>query len=130
MKIIPLDEKKRSRISRPASIFRCIRSSAAWASRRPNRRPLQQQSAMDHGRQHGQQGTRRGHDAVFAGARRGALFEVGDGHAAQGNGEVDITAIETSLIGTFQFIVRKDMQLNGRAPKPRRTTSRWVSTTI
>jgi acetamidase/formamidase len=41
----------------------------------------------------------------------GALFEVGDGHAGQGNGEVDITAMETSLIGTFQFIVRKDMHL-------------------
>src|SRR5437016_2918028 len=39
----------------------------------------------------------------------GALFEVGDGHAGQGDGEVDITALETSLIGTFQFIVRKDM---------------------
>lgn len=37
----------------------------------------------------------------------GALFEVGDGHANQGNGEVDITALETSLIGTFQFVVRK-----------------------
>jgi acetamidase/formamidase len=41
----------------------------------------------------------------------GALFEVGDGHAAQGNGEVDITALETSLWGKFQFIVRKDMHL-------------------
>ena len=41
----------------------------------------------------------------------GALFEVGDGHAGQGNGEVDITAMETSLIGTFQFTVRKDMHL-------------------
>jgi len=41
----------------------------------------------------------------------GALFEVGDGHAAQGDGEVDITALETSLIGKFQFIVRKDMHL-------------------
>src|SRR5499427_10101078 len=29
---------------------------------------------------------------------RGALFEVGDGHAAQGDGEVCITALETSLI--------------------------------
>ena len=37
----------------------------------------------------------------------GALFQVGDGHAAQGNGEVDITALETSLIGTFQFILHK-----------------------
>ncbi|HKX00767.1 MAG TPA: acetamidase/formamidase family protein [Bryobacteraceae bacterium] len=42
---------------------------------------------------------------------RGALFEVGDGHAGQGNGEVDITALETSLVGTFQFIVRKDLHL-------------------
>ncbi len=41
----------------------------------------------------------------------GALFEVGDGHAGQGDGEVDITAIETSLVGTFQFVVRKDMHL-------------------
>jgi acetamidase/formamidase len=42
---------------------------------------------------------------------KGANFEVGDGHAGQGNGEVDITALETSLVGTFQFIVRKDMHL-------------------
>lgn len=42
---------------------------------------------------------------------RGALFLAGDGHAAQGNGEVDITALETSLVGTFQLIVRKDMRL-------------------
>ncbi len=41
----------------------------------------------------------------------GALFEAGDGHAAMGNGEVDITALETSLSGVFQFIVRHDMHL-------------------
>ena len=41
----------------------------------------------------------------------GALFEVGDGHAGQGNGEVDITALETMLTGTFQFIVHKDQHL-------------------
>jgi acetamidase/formamidase len=45
---------------------------------------------------------------VFA---AGANFEVGDGHAAQGNGEVVITALETSLTGVFQFIVRKDLHL-------------------
>jgi acetamidase/formamidase len=39
----------------------------------------------------------------------GALFVIGDGHAAQGNGEVDITAIETSLIGRLRFIVRQDL---------------------
>ncbi|WP_242139295.1 MULTISPECIES: acetamidase/formamidase family protein [unclassified Sphingomonas] len=37
----------------------------------------------------------------------GALFQVGDGHAAQGNGEVDITALETSLTGRLQFILHK-----------------------
>ncbi len=42
---------------------------------------------------------------------RGALFQAGDGHAGQGNGEVDITAMETALTGTFQFLVRKDMHL-------------------
>jgi acetamidase/formamidase len=41
---------------------------------------------------------------------KGALFEVGDGHAGQGNGEVDVTALETSLVGTLQFIVRKDLK--------------------
>ena len=42
---------------------------------------------------------------------KGALFQVGDGHAGQGDGEVDITAMETPLIGTFRFVVRKDMHL-------------------
>jgi acetamidase/formamidase len=41
----------------------------------------------------------------------GALFQVGDGHAGQGNGEVDITALETSLTGVFQFVARKDLHL-------------------
>ena len=41
----------------------------------------------------------------------GALFSVGDGHGAQGDGEVCITAIETGLIGTFRLSVREDMSL-------------------
>ncbi len=41
----------------------------------------------------------------------GALFEIGDGHGAQGDGEVDQTAIETSLRGRVQLSVRKDMKL-------------------
>ncbi|MEG3176425.1 acetamidase/formamidase family protein [Sphingomonas sp. RB3P16] len=48
----------------------------------------------------------------------GALFQVGDGHAAQGNGEVDITALETSLTGTLQFILHK----GDKAPYPRAET--------
>src|SRR3979409_1381757 len=42
----------------------------------------------------------------------GALFEIGDGHAAQGDGEVDQTAIETSLGGRLQLTARKGMALN------------------
>jgi acetamidase/formamidase len=42
---------------------------------------------------------------------RGALFEIGDGHVAQGDGEVDQTAIETSLRGRLQLTVRRDMKL-------------------
>jgi acetamidase/formamidase len=44
-------------------------------------------------------------------AAKGALFEAGDGHAAQGNGEVDITALETYLSGTFRFVVHKNRHL-------------------
>jgi acetamidase/formamidase len=42
---------------------------------------------------------------------RGALFLVGDAHAAQGNGEVDLAALETTLTGTFRLVVRKDLKL-------------------
>jgi len=41
----------------------------------------------------------------------GALFAVGDGHAAQGDGEVCVTAIETNLTGVFRFRVHKDKHL-------------------
>ena len=55
---------------------------------------------------------------------KGALFEVGDGHAAQGNGEVDITALETSLVGRLQFIVRHDLHLTWpRAETP----THWIA---
>jgi acetamidase/formamidase len=39
----------------------------------------------------------------------GGLFSCGDGHGAQGDGEVCVTAIETALQGTFQFILRDDL---------------------
>ncbi|MBL8136601.1 MAG: acetamidase/formamidase family protein [Acidobacteria bacterium] len=42
----------------------------------------------------------------------GALFAVGDGHAAQGDGEVSQTAIETSLRGRLRLTVRKGAPLN------------------
>lgn len=39
----------------------------------------------------------------------GGLFSCGDGHGCQGDGEVNVTAIETALQGTFEFIVRDDL---------------------
>lgn len=54
----------------------------------------------------------------------GALFSCGDGHGAQGDGEVCLTAIETALTGTFEFILRKDMRLT----MPRAETATHVIT--
>ncbi len=41
----------------------------------------------------------------------GALFSMGDGHAAQGDGEVCGTAIETPLHASVRFTVRKQMHV-------------------
>lgn len=41
----------------------------------------------------------------------GALFSIGDGHSAQGDGEINVTAIETSMNGTIEIKVRKDLKL-------------------
>ncbi|MBW4612347.1 MAG: acetamidase/formamidase family protein [Desmonostoc vinosum HA7617-LM4] len=41
----------------------------------------------------------------------GALFSIGDGHSAQGDGEVNVTAIETSMNGRIILKLRKDLQL-------------------
>jgi acetamidase/formamidase len=39
----------------------------------------------------------------------GALLSVGDGHGVQGDGEVCVTALETSLTGTFRITVRSEL---------------------
>ncbi len=41
----------------------------------------------------------------------GAQFYVGDPHSAQGDGEVDGTAIEHSLTGTYRFVLHKRQSL-------------------
>jgi acetamidase/formamidase len=41
----------------------------------------------------------------------GGLFSVGDAHAAQGDGEVCVTAIEMSSTTTLRFTVRKDLSI-------------------
>jgi acetamidase/formamidase len=55
---------------------------------------------------------------------KGALFSAGDGHALQGDGEVCLTAIETALTGTFDFILRKDMKL--QSPRAERADM-WIT---
>jgi acetamidase/formamidase len=47
----------------------------------------------------------------------GALFFAGDGHAAQGNGEVNLTAIETSLTATLQIILHKNIGQDMPGPR-------------
>jgi acetamidase/formamidase len=55
---------------------------------------------------------------------KGALLELGDGHAAQGDGEVDQTGLETNLRGRIQVVVRKDLKLDW----PRgETPTHWIS---
>ncbi len=54
----------------------------------------------------------------------GALFSCGDGHAAQGDGEVCTTAIETALQGTFELILHKATGLSyPRAETP----THWIT---
>ena len=41
-----------------------------------------------------------------------ALISIGDGHAVQGNGEVGMSAVETSLKGEIQVVLHKGMRTN------------------
>lgn len=53
--------------------------------------------------------------------QKGALVWTGDSHAMQSNGEIDVTALETSYEGiTLQFIVRKDLKAEGVTDKSKR----------
>lgn len=54
----------------------------------------------------------------------GALFSVGDGHGCQGDGEVNLTALETALRGRFTLIVHKARKL----PLPRAVTADYFIT--
>jgi acetamidase/formamidase len=50
---------------------------------------------------------------------KGGLFFTGDAHAAQGDGEISGTAIETANTAVFQFILHKDKTLKSpRAETP------------
>lgn len=47
----------------------------------------------------------------------GANLSAGDGHAVQGDGEVDLTALETCLKGTFELVLHKKAQLHLSMPR-------------
>ena len=57
--------------------------------------------------------------------KKGGLFNIGDAHAGQGDGEVNLTAMETAMDqAVFRFTVRKDMKLT----KPfAETPTHWIA---
>ena len=55
----------------------------------------------------------------------GALFSAGDAHAVQGDGEVDVTAIETAMAeAVLEFFVRKDLKLERPMAE---TPTHWIT---
>ena len=54
----------------------------------------------------------------------GALFSTGDGHAAQGDGEVSGTAIESPVEGQLTLSVRDDLPLEWPIA---RTANSWLT---
>jgi acetamidase/formamidase len=56
----------------------------------------------------------------------GALFYTGDGHAAQGDGEVDGAAIEISLAPTLRFFVHKGAGRNMKWPRAEDAAHHYV----
>src|SRR5581483_388862 len=65
----------------------------------------------------------------------GALFSCGDGHAAQGDGEVCITAIECNMTSTLRFTLHKgretpELEFRTAGPLlPRTNRAGWHVTT-
>ncbi len=56
----------------------------------------------------------------------GALFYTGDGHAVQGDGEVDGTAIEISLTPTLQFVLHERAGAAMRWPRAEDATHHYI----
>ena len=55
----------------------------------------------------------------------GALFSIGDGHSLQGDGEVCLTGLETSMEGEIQLLRRSDL---GDLPLPlAETATAWIT---
>lgn len=54
----------------------------------------------------------------------GGLFSIGDGHSAQGDGEVNVTAIETSMNGTIQLNLHRNLPLTAPLGE---TPTHWIA---
>jgi acetamidase/formamidase len=65
----------------------------------------------------------------------GALFSCGDAHAAQGDGEVCVTGLESPMYGALRFTLHKDrpipapQYLTGGPLAPRVSAAPWYGTT-
>ena len=65
----------------------------------------------------------------------GALFSCGDAHAAQGDGEVCVTGLESPMYGALRFTLHKDRSIPGPQYRtsgplaPRVSTGGWYGTT-
>ena len=57
----------------------------------------------------------------------GALFSCGDGHGAQGDGEVCVTAIETALLGTFELVLHRRGDGPALAYPRGETPTHWIT---
>ena len=68
--------------------------------------------------------SRRGRNAASAGVQPRRTLSVGDGHAAQGDGEVCLTAIETALRGTLRVSLSKN---TGLARPWGETRTHWIT---
>src|SRR5437879_2116924 len=98
--------------SRTTSKYPCGRFSEAWASRHQKHRAAS--AARRRGFMRAIWITRnlsRERRCSFRCTRRARCSRLATVMRARENGEVDITALETALTGTFQFLVRKDLHL-------------------
>ena len=121
--------------SAKTSRSRLSRSSGRWASVRAARSNKAGDAAGDVRRQPGHAPARAGLHALPARQVEGALFSCGDAHAAQGDGEVCVTGIETPIGATLRFTLERGRRLPGAAvpdsgpADPRANRGDWYGTT-
>ncbi len=110
-KIIPLDREKMVANFAPGIVIP-LRPFFGSMGVAPNNARISSGPPLTHGGNMDNKELVVGTSIFYPVRAKGAVFEAGDGHAGQGNGgEVDVTAMETFLTGTFRFIVHKNEHL-------------------